>query len=88
MKILIGFFVGLLCGIVPLIFGILSKSHIFGIVGIVVTALTGIIFSLLDKSPFTAIGIAIVFVIVLFARNKRRNAQHDQDDNDIFMDDE
>ncbi len=88
MKILVGFFVGLLCGIIPLVFGILIKSYLIGIIGAASTALSGILFSILEKSPFTAMGIAIVFVVVLFAKNKRKNNHNHQDDRDIYLDDE
>ena len=87
MKILIGFFIGALCGIVPLAFGLLTKHKILAIVAIVATALSGAGFGVLEKSPFTAIGVAVIFVVVLFAKNKNKNAQHD-DDHDIYMHDE
>ncbi len=88
MKYLVGFFVGLLCGIIPLIFGLLIKSHLIGIIGTVSTALSGILFSTLEKSPFTAVGIAIVFVVVMFAKNKRNNVQNERNDHNIYWDDE
>lgn len=83
-KIVIGFFVGLLCGIIPLFFGILKKSKIIGIAGIFTSAGAGILFSVLDKSPFSALVVAILFIFIIIASNKRRkkNEEDDCDDND------
>lgn len=81
-KVIIGFFVGLLCGAVPLGFGLLTKHFKHGFWGILSSAVFGIIFSLLDKSPFTAMGVAVVFVMFIFASNKRKNKSLDDDDND------
>ncbi len=88
MDILLGFFVGALCGIVPLLFGLLTKHRILGIVGIASSAISGIIFALFEKSPFTAIGVATVFAIAIFAKNKNKNTPHDHDDHDIYLGDE
>ncbi len=88
-KILIGFFVGVMCGLVPLIFGLLSKSLVFGVIGISASALTGVLFSVLDKSPFYAIGIALIFAVILFAKNKNQKKHDDHhEDHGIYMDDE
>jgi len=87
MKILIGFFVGALCGIVPLAFGLLTKHKILAIVSIIATALSGAGFGILEKSPFTAMGIAVIFVVILFAKNKNKHSQQD-DDHDIYMHEE
>ena len=83
-KIVIGFFVGLLCGIVPLFFGLLKKSRFLGILGTVASAGAGILFSALDKSPFSALVVAILFIFIIIASNKRRanDEDHDYDDND------
>ena len=89
MDILIGFFIGALCGLVPILFGFLTKHNVLGIVGIVTSALSGMVFALLDKSPFTAIGVAIVFAIAIFTKNKHKNTHHhEQDDHDIYLGDE
>ena len=88
MEYLLGFFVGALCGFVPLLFGLLTKHSILGIIGIVSSAVSGVIFALLEKSPFTAIGVAIVFAIAIFAKNKNKNSDHDHDDHDIYLGDE
>lgn len=88
MDILLGFFVGALCGVVPLFFGILTKHNILGIAGIISSAVSGVIFVLIDKSPFTAIGISIVYAIIIFAKNKNKDSSHDHDDHDIYFGDE
>ncbi len=82
----VGFLIGTLCGAVPLIFGLLTKHKAIGFVGIAVSALSGVIFVLLEKSPFTAIGIAAVFAIFIFASNKKKNQKHDTDDEDQEFD--
>ena len=87
MNILIGFLLGALCGIVPLAFGLLTKHKVLAIVSIVATAISGAAFELLDKSPFTAIGVAIIFVVFLFSKNKNKHAHH-EDDHDEYMHDE
>lgn len=87
MNILIGFSLGALCGIVPLAFGLLTKHKILAIVSIVVTSLSGVVFELLEKSPFTAIGVAIIFIVFLFAKNKSKHA-HNEDDHEEYMHDD
>lgn len=84
-KAILGFFVGLLCGAVPLAFGVLTKHIKHGVFGILASAAFGIIFSLIDKSPFTAMGIAVVFVMFIFASNKRKNKSTDDDDDDTDL---
>ncbi len=78
-DVLVGFFVGALCGIIPLAFGLLTKHKIIAIVSVAVTALSGVIFGLFQKSPFTAIGVAVIFIVLLFAKNKRNDAHHEED---------
>ena len=74
--------------IVAFIFSILAFVPIVGILcAIAATALSGAVFGLLQKSPFTAIGVAVIFVVFLFAKNKNKNT-HDDDDHDIYMHDE
>ena len=89
-KIVIGFFVGLLCGIVPLFFGLLKKSKLLGILGTVASTGAGILFSALDKSPFSALVVAILFIFIIIASNKRRaneeNDDYDDNDDDIDPD--
>ena len=85
MEILIGLFVGVLCGVLPLVFGLLIKNKLLGIIGIVSSSLSGLLFAALDKSPFTAIGISIVFIIALFANHKRKKMHDDDTDNDENM---
>ena len=88
MDYLLGFFVGLLCGVVPLAVGLLTKHKLLGIVGVSSTVLSSMIFVLLDKSPFTSIGVALVFVIVIFTKNKNKDSHIEQDDHDIYLGDE
>jgi len=85
MHILIGFFVGALCGIIPLAYGLLTQNKWLAIVSVIVTSVFGIVFGILEKSPFTSIGVAIVFIVILFAKNKNKNSHHDED-HDIYND--
>ena len=82
-KILLGFFVGLLCGLVPLIYGFLTNHRISGIVGIIATILAGVLFSLLDKSPFTVLVVAILFILFNIANKKRNSHSNDEIDSDL-----
>ena len=86
-KIMIGFFVGLLCGVIPMVLGFLTKHKIIGIVGIAVTIVFGILFSALNKSPFTAIGVAILFAIIIFLSNRNKHRIHEDEDDDFFSND-
>ena len=89
-KIIVGFFVGLLCGVVPLIYGLLSKKRALAIAGIAAASVAGLVFNLLDKSPFSALVVAILFVIIILANNKRRSKlaqDEDSDDEDDINDD-
>lgn len=86
-KIIIGFFVGVLCGIVPLCFGFLKKNRIIGIIGAVASAAAGTLFNVLDKPPFTALFVAILFVVIIIANNKRKsNAENDEVYDDFDQD--
>ena len=87
LDVLIGVFVGALCGVIPLAFGLLTKHKIIAIVSVIVTGLSGVIFGLFEKSPFTAIGVAIIFVVLIFAKNKNKYAHH-EDDNEHYLHDE
>ncbi len=78
-KIIIGFFVGVLCGIVPLCFGFLKKRKLLGIIGIIASAGAGALFNALDKSPFSALVVAVLFIFIIIASNKRRS-KHSADD--------
>lgn len=80
---LIGLFVGLLCGLVPLIYGILKKATIWAIVGISITTISGFIFSLFGKSPFNAIVIGVLFILFIVAEQKRKSKhteEHEEHD--------
>ena len=87
-DILLGFFVGAMCGVVPLAFGLMTKHNPLAFIGLASSAVSGIIFSILEKSPFTAIGVALVFAIAIFAKNKHKNVDDDHDDHDIYLGDE
>ena len=84
-KIAIGFFIGLLCGVIPLIYGLLTKCRALAFGGLLASVVAGILFNVLEKSPFSAIVVAILFVIIIVVRNKR-HAKHD--DSDELLDDE
>ena len=88
MEYILGFFVGALCGVAPIVIGFLTKHKWIGIIGAVVTVLSSLIFVLLDKSPFTAIGIALVVLIIIFKKNKNKDHHDDRDDHDIYLGDE
>ena len=81
-KIIIGFFVGLLCGIVPLCFGFLKNSKALGIVGVIFSVGAGILFNALDKSPFSALVVAVLFIFIIIARNKSLSSNENDDDQD------
>ena len=71
-KLLLGFFIGFLCGLIPLVHGLLIYRTASAIIGLVVSSLSGLAFSLLDKSPFIAIFIALIFVVMNIAAQKRK----------------
>lgn len=79
-KVLLGFFVGFLCGLVPLVYGLITKDKIMSVVGLTATAVTGIFFSLIDKSPFTAMIMAVIFAIIIFAKNKHNSEESEEDE--------
>ena len=79
-KILLGFFVGFLCGLVPLIYGIISKHKIISFIGLAASSATGSLFSLIDKSPFTAMIMSIIFVIFIFSVNKKEIEHIEEDE--------
>lgn len=72
-NILIGLLAGLLCGLVPLIYGILQKATLWAVVGITITTIGGVIFSLFGKSPFSAIVIAVLFILFIVAEQKHKS---------------
>ncbi len=86
-KIILGLFVGILCGMVPLLFGLLTKHRVLAVIGAAVSSLSGVLFSVLDKSPFTAIGIAVLFAVIIFGSIKKKNQDDKDDEHDFFMDD-
>ena len=85
-KLILGFFVGILCGLIPFIYGFIKTNRKLAIIAIVSTALSGMLFSLLEKSPFSAFVVAILFVVIIIASNKHRarhNHDEEEDENDI-----
>ena len=80
MDYLVGTLIGVLCGAIPFIFGWLTKHKILGIVGCTVTVLSGPLFVLFDKSPFTAIGVAAIFTIFNFATHRNKTKENNDDD--------
>lgn len=80
-KVVLGFFVGLLCGLIPFFYGFLKKYRKIAIIGIVVTALAGILFSVLEKSPFSSVVVAVLFIFIIII-NERKNSHKNFDDED------
>ncbi len=87
-MILLAFFIGAICGILPLAFGLLTKNKLLGILGMVTSSGFGILFEIFDKEPFLSIFVAIIFVVFIFAKYKKNNTHHEDDDHDVYMDDE
>ena len=85
-KYISGLLIGMLCGLVPLLFCLISRHKALGIVGGSMTAVSGVIFVLLDKSPFTAIAIAAIFSIFNIARCNKGKYRQDDADEDIYFD--
>ena len=48
-KLLLGFFVGFLCGLTPLVYGIILRHKLIAFIGLAASAITGAIFSVMDK---------------------------------------
>ena len=83
-KVVLGFFVGLLCGLIPFFYGFLKKFRKIAILGISVTVLSGILFSVLEKSPFSSVVVAVlfIFIIIINERKKAHNLLDDEDDDE------
>lgn len=75
-KIIIGLFVGLLCGAVPFFIGFLLRCRLIGIVGSIVSILSGGLFNALDKPPFTALFVAAIFVVIIVSVHKRKSGKN------------
>ena len=86
-KILLGFFVGILCGIIPMAYCLIKKQKIAAIIGLLVVIFSGILFSALDKSPFIAFVVSALFILIIIANNKRNKNEEEEDntDNDDFL---
>lgn len=67
----LGLLIGAICGAVPLVIGLLTDRKVSGIAGIVCTALSGALFSYLDKSPLTSAVVAILFILFIIVGNKK-----------------
>lgn len=75
-RILLGLFIGLLCGLIPLLYGILTNHKITSLIAFVGTAAMGVLFSYLEKSPFSSIVVALLFILISVAEKKK----HSKDD--------
>ena len=78
-KLLLGFFIGFLCGLIPFIHGLLIKRTVPAIIGLGACSVTGLIFNLLDKSPFTAIVVALMFIVINIAIQKKNKKFYQQE---------
>lgn len=87
LDVFIGIFVGALCGVIPLVYGLLTRHKILAIVAVFTTVISGVVFVLLNKPPFTAIGIAIIFLVFIFAKNKNKHAV-DEENHEEYLNDE
>ena len=84
MDYLIGILIGILCGAVPFIFGWFTHHKVLGIIGSIITVVSGPFFVLINKSPFIAIGVAAIVTIFNFAKHRNNNKHHeDEEDEDI-----
>ncbi len=77
-NILIGLFAGLLCGLIPLIYGILRKATLWAIIGLSITVAGGVLFSVFGKSPFNAIVIGVLFILFIVAEQKRKSKHEEE----------
>ena len=87
-KVFLGFFVGLLCGLIPFIYGFLKKFRKIAIVGILVTALSGVLFAIVDKSPFSSVVVAVLFIFIIILnerKNSHKNLDDEEDDEDEYI---
>ena len=79
-KILLGLFVGFLCGLIPFIYGILNKRRLSSLIALLVTTLIGVILSLLGITPFSAVVVAIRFVFIDIAKKRKGSDNHSDND--------
>ncbi len=86
-DVFLGIFIGALCGVIPFVYGLISHHNALAIVAIVATIISGVIFVIFDKPPFTAIGVAIIFLVFLFAKNKNKHYK-DNEDHEEYLNDE
>ena len=78
-SLIVGAAIGLGCGVIPLVVGILTKQKLTGIIGIVSCTVGGVLFAVLEKPPITSISIAALFLIVIFMTKKKE--EHHPSDN-------
>ena len=81
-RILLGLFVGILYGIIPLVYCIIKHMKIMSAVGMSVTVASGVLFSALEKSPFSAIVVAALFILVVIVKNKHDEKNDEEQDED------
>ena len=79
-RILVGLFIGLLCGLVPLIYGLLTKHKLSSIISFVLTALMGVVFAYIEESPFSAIVVSMLFILISVAEKKKHSKSNHSDD--------
>ena len=79
-RILVGLFIGLLCGLVPLIYGLLMKHKLSSIIAFVLTALMGVVFAYIEKSPFSAMVVSMLFILISVAEKKKHSKSDHSDE--------
>ena len=86
LDVFIGIFIGALCGVIPFVYGWLTHHKALAIVAVVATVISGVIFVLLNKPPFTAIGVAIIFLVFIFAKNKNNHSENEENHEEYLND--
>ena len=79
-KILLGLFVGLLCGLNPFIYGLLNKRKLSSAISLIITTLAGVLLSLLGITPFSAVIVAMRFVFIDVAKKKKSSENTDNEE--------
>ena len=83
-KIFIGAAIGLGCGVIPLLIGILVKHKLIGIIGLASCTAGGVLFAFLDKPPITSIAIAAVFLIIILMTKIERHHHSENIEKGIY----
>ena len=73
-KLLFGALIGTLCGAVHLIIAIIMKKTLVGIIGEVCSIGGGILFACIGKSPFTAVIIALLFILFMIVDSDKHSS--------------